>query len=227
MTHEKETTCEITVAIDPAKIDVPGRLPEIKYDWSKEMPYIIAGKLYNPPSNKEVQEYFEKTGNPHPWRLYDTGERFIAFNREVDMLCYAPVSNLSVRHLFSDYDENGRIIAPNTFAPLCGTVGCHAGTARMIIPDYTDHHNFKRKDSASGYRYGEIILSTYLMGKNLFVRLDQWAHKEPKLWGNESGYDLFSTEGSAFGLKDSREISSQVIGKWWQRVAERVARVGV
>ena len=173
------------------------------YDWHAKHPQVIAGKLYDPPAQSEVREYYASTGNPHPWRAWDVGSRFIAFNRKVNM-----------KNAISEYIKKQEPRSAGIFAPVCRTIGCHAATARIIIPNYTKNYYLD-------YDYGRGILSCYLTGEDATDTLPTWARNHPELWGNYDGEFMFFDNASPFGGGQSKYvITSKRIGEHWQAVAE-------
>ena len=179
------------------------------YDWNRPKAYVIAGRHYNPPTQEEVREYFEKKRSPHPWRVWDAGMRYIAFDRPVDMEFYAPYNNKSTSEIIA--------------TPLCGTAGCHAGTAVSIIPD-VENILPGVIDKSKIFGEGRAILAAYLTGYAENDVLDQWAHCHPCLWGNYNGECIFYETTVAFGnyCEDEYLITSKRIGIWWLLVARRI-----
>ena len=176
-------------------------MTKAKYDWNTEHPAVIAGHAYAPPTQNQVSEYFEHTGHPHPWRCWDAGGRYIAFNKDINMRYWSNPNN---------YVEG----LTGAIAPICGTAGCHGGTAAVIIPNLTGNTQFY-------HCYGVNILSAYLIGDAEKDKLKTWAFSNPHIWGNSNGDFMFAKTALAFN-KSGNILTSKEIGQWWQEVARRI-----
>ena len=187
------------------------------YVWrDNTKPLMLCGKLYTAPTQEEVCKYYEHTGNPHPWRCWDAGTRYIAFNRRLDMRDWLPRANYVFNKIYygrKNCDING------VYAPTCGTAGCHAGTASIIIPDYEKVNTL----NVSYLEHGKCILSAYLTGDTYSAELTDWASENPELWGNDLGYSMFAKHTLAFD-KPGYIVTSKQVGKHWQAVAKRIAQ---
>ena len=197
---------------------VRNKLPREKYPWGGcNRVIVIAGRKYKPPTQDEVQRYYKEKGHPHPWRCWDTGARFIAFGRKVDMRSWGPDKNPNYNYPTTD------ILGITT--PVCGTAGCHAGTAAVIIPNLTGAEYFE-------HEFGVYILSVYLTGArhhqdSIVSEIENWAFANCNTWGNQETHNIFSRNTTAFNKPRGWILTSEQIGRWWQQVAERIARIEV
>jgi len=93
----------------------------------------------------------------------------------------------------------------------CGTYACHGGWYEIIC-------NPKIEKGKLDYLKGANRMGKFL-GFRSGWDLMGWASDNPKIWGNQQGYDLFSTQSAFFapGLKG--------IGKHWLQVADRLRKL--
>ncbi|CAC9635195.1 hypothetical protein [uncultured Gammaproteobacteria bacterium] len=118
--------------------------------------------------------------------------------------------------------------------PMCDTPGCHAGLISIVakeLPElqeiyeriFFSHWNLKY----SHYEYSiwADTLAEFLGIKNMHYLRD-WAAKNPKLWGNKFGRDMFH---SSVAFTDDtnnlfKEINHRDIIEHWKQVAVNIEK---
>lgn len=96
----------------------------------------------------------------------------------------------------------------------CGTPMCHGGWYLIA--------SIPKKNSAlmSGYKDGAEIMAKHLGFEN-HMELEDWAGKNPKIWGNSYGANMFSGE-EAFTYAGSLTLSKIITH--WKRVQRRLPK---
>jgi len=94
---------------------------------------------------------------------------------------------------------------------VCGTPHCHAGW--YVAGSRVDY------DGDQDYEGGSLKIATDL-GFEDEHKLMNWADKNPEIWGNKDGGEMFSGSG-AFGpeFEDDEKLTLEIIGNYWIDVA--------
>lgn len=90
----------------------------------------------------------------------------------------------------------------------CGTIACHGGWWAVA-------NKIKTNDYADGAKH-----MAQTLGFEDVTALKVWAHRNPQIWGNYHGGDMFQSR-LAFGVEPYEEITLKDIGNHWLGVAER------
>lgn len=98
---------------------------------------------------------------------------------------------------------------------LCGTTACHAGWYALLV-----HNN----DFKTNYKEGKKFIAKHL-GFDGEDSLIIWAKKNPEIWGNDDGADMFYGE-EAFGLQDVNP-TLKLISEHWMAVSKRLFDIQV
>ena len=92
---------------------------------------------------------------------------------------------------------------------LCGTVHCHAGAYLIGSIKIEERKRYT------------FVRGADLMAHNLGFKdrdcLKDWAYSNPKIWGNNYGWKMFSLK-TAFN--DAENVSE--IAAWWRSVGDRI-----
>ena len=135
---------------------------------------------------------------------------------------------------------------------VCGTLACHGGWYALAkYQEETegslrkhgwklsvDQYNDVQIVEASGYKYQlDFVEGRDLMAKDLGFEesegISEWAHHNPKLWGNSYGGNMFH-HASAFwtdpydGPPDDESVPDldlEDIVLWWEGVRDRVKKM--
>ncbi len=103
-----------------------------------------------------------------------------------------------------------------TFETGCGAPCCHGG--------WFEYASFPKARSIMGCHYftaGSNSIA-YVLGFDGASALEDWAIRNPNLWGNENGYVMFSNR-RAFGKSPNAKLTLKDISNHWYEVADRVA----
>lgn len=105
----------------------------------------------------------------------------------------------------------------------CGTVHCHGGwfAIALGLPKYHGHDGKGRWVSVN-YATGGNMMAR-ILGLKDKDQLTDWAHENPKIWGNKNGNIMFSAE-RAFGSETNPGGANdlQDIVDHWQDVYNRL-----
>lgn len=101
---------------------------------------------------------------------------------------------------------------------LCGTPACHGGWALVALQPVASERAEQR-----WWRYsdGADFLAEYLGFEGRYF-LQEWAERNPQIWGSECGAFMFRSEGyKAFG-RDTNDLTLLDIAAWYLGVADRL-----
>lgn len=130
--------------------------------------------------------------------------------------------NMDAATIFMGSSLNG------DFVEECGTVACHAGFYALAKKRNKSGYNWSEGYFIGrlGYRV-EYTEGADLLAEDLGMRhaehLRTWAHKNPKVWGNEYGLNMFHSQ-LAFGERVMLFKLRTVIDHWLA-VADRLQKV--
>ncbi len=137
----------------------------------------------------------------------------------------------------SDDVKDWGVRMSSTNEPVCGTPGCHAGLISIVakeLPEMKDTykrllilklgikcHNF----ALYSFQIWADTLTDFLGFKDRYGLLD-WAVDNPKLWGNNRGYDMFCAR-LAFTDDKSKHLTHRDIINHWKQVLKNIKNEGV
>lgn len=112
------------------------------------------------------------------------------------------------------HEDGGKVYMRQTYFHPCGTVACHAGWFAVA--------RGKKLDYGKSYTYmSSADEMAKFLGLKSFDNLPEWAHKNPKIWGNHRGEFMFSRP-IAFGKRENQELTLKDIGIHWHKIADRL-----
>lgn len=97
----------------------------------------------------------------------------------------------------------------------CGSPGCHAGWAYLALVDSDP------EEGAATYSKGHKALARFLGFRNT-PSLENWANRNPDIWGNGYGAGMFSN-CFAFG-KRVDIFPASVLADHWEGVGQRLRK---
>jgi hypothetical protein len=129
-----------------------------------------------------------------------------------------------------DWDVNMR----NGAEPTCGTPGCHAGLISIVseeLPELQEIYErlYFLQWNIRGNRYEYDMWADALAIFLGFVDMEDlmdWAKDNPKIWGNEHGFHMFSFR-RAFTDKTNKKLTHRDIINHWKQVLVNIENEGV
>lgn len=100
---------------------------------------------------------------------------------------------------------------------ICGTPACHAGWFGVFWGKMGKNDEYYADFSD----YARILAE--ILGFSRKSHLEQWAHENPEVWGNNYGSDMFYAS-SAFGL-GFKNVTLKDISNHWYGVAKRLHEI--
>jgi hypothetical protein len=138
----------------------------------------------------------------------------------------------------SDDVKDWDVVMMSANKPACGTPGCHAGLISIVAKDLPGLEETYLKVFKGYFKvYKDIKQDFYLysiwadalaefLGFKGEKDLEIWAAKNPKLWGNTFGRDMFiSAEAFANGL--FKKLTHRDIINHWKQVLVNIENEGV
>ncbi|CAC9981354.1 hypothetical protein [uncultured Gammaproteobacteria bacterium] len=124
----------------------------------------------------------------------------------------------------------------STNKPACGTPGCHAGLICIVaqeLPELQDIYMplYLLESGRRGERDNQYIFHVWSTALTIFLGfkgkedLETWATKNPKLWGNTFGRDMFCSQ-LAFTNGLYIEITHRDIINHWKQVLKNIEKEG-
>ncbi|CAC9651447.1 hypothetical protein [uncultured Gammaproteobacteria bacterium] len=121
--------------------------------------------------------------------------------------------------------------------PACGTPGCHAGLICIVaqeLPELQDIYMplYLSESGRWGKRDNQYMFHVWSTALAIFLGLkgkedlEMWATKNPKLWGNTFGRDMFCSQ-LAFTNGLYKEITHRDIINHWKQVLVNIENEGV
>jgi hypothetical protein len=134
----------------------------------------------------------------------------------------------------SDDIKDWGVIMMNTNKPVCGTPGCHAGLISIVakeLPKLQDIYErlYFLQWNIRGNRYEYDMWADALAIFLGFVDMEDlmdWAKDNPKIWGNEHGFHMFSFR-RAFTDKTNKKLTHRDIINHWKQVLVNIENEGV
>ncbi len=137
----------------------------------------------------------------------------------------------------SDDVKDWRVAMISTNKPTCNTPGCHAGLISIVakkLPELQDIYMplYLSESERRGKRDNQYIFYvwTYALAEFLGFKgkedLEVWAVKNPKLWGNTFGRDMFLSQ-FAFTNGLYMKIKHIDIINHWKQVLKNIENEGV
>jgi hypothetical protein len=116
--------------------------------------------------------------------------------------------------------------------PVCGTPGCHAGLISIVaenLPELQDIYNplYSLECESIGERENHYMFSVWSSALAIFLgfkydnELEVWARKNPKLWGNKRGDDMFCSR-LAFTNDEDKILTHRDIINHWKQVLKNI-----
>ena len=105
-----------------------------------------------------------------------------------------------LRNMASKFEElhasGSRLDFEEPRVTKCGTVACHGGWAGVALAADVG-------DSCRDFLRGAEALSNYVCPGWSWRAFEFWAARNPDIWGNEHGEDMFNLDGyRAFGFEE-------------------------
>ena len=120
-------------------------------------------------------------------------------------------------------DEGGLLITVEE-ASACGAVACHAG-------HYAIEKSLTRENEKS-FQFANYLDGAWMMAADLGfgdskLSLMNWAYENREIWGNDYGYEMFSSlDAFVFAIDDwEGEVTLLHIAKHWDGVADRLEQL--
>ncbi len=141
---------------------------------------------------------------------------------------------VSALDALSDDVKDWDVEMESWYKPDCGTPGCHAGLISIVakeLPELQDIYEclYFLQCNIRGSRYEYGIWADALAEFLGFVDMNDlrdWAGKNPKLWGNKRGYDMFSS-WQAFTNDEYKKLTHRDIINHWKKVLKNIENEGV
>ena len=133
----------------------------------------------------------------------ETGEWFLALPEKAEVDMYEGYSDVEVE--------------------TCGSPACFGGWLAV------KYGTPKDEDAGRNYRDGAYLFAEDL-GFDFTCELKEWAEKNPKIWGNQNGYQMFNrpyafNEGDKKYDDDAVAVTTKAIGEKLIAVAGRLSSV--
>ncbi len=134
----------------------------------------------------------------------------------------------------SDDVKDWGVTMLSTNKPACGTPGCHAGLICIVaqeLPELQDIYMplYLSESGRRGKRDNQYVFYVWSAALTIFLGfkgeedLQVWAAKNPKLWGNTFGRDMFiSSEAFANGLY--KKLTHRDIINHWKQVLKKIEK---
>ncbi len=137
----------------------------------------------------------------------------------------------------SDEVKDWGVTMLSTDKPACGTPGCHAGLICIVaqeLPELQDIYMplYLSESGRWGKRDNQYMFHVWSTALTIFLGfkgkedLEMWATKNPKLWGNTFGRDMFCSQ-FAFTNGLYIEITHRDIINHWKQVLVNIENEGV
>ncbi len=137
----------------------------------------------------------------------------------------------------SDDVKDWGVTMLSTNKPACGTPGCHAGLICIVaqeLPELQDIYMplYLSESGRRGKRDNQYVFYVWSAALTIFLGfkgeedLQVWAAKNPKLWGNTFGRDMFLSQ-FAFTNGLYIEITHRDIINHWKQVLVNIENEGV
>jgi hypothetical protein len=138
----------------------------------------------------------------------------------------------------SDDVKDMGVIMMSTNKPSCGTCGCHAGLISIVAKELSELQAIyepiysKECDSRGEEKKNHYIFSVWSSALAIFLgfkyeyELEVWARKNPELWGNKYGDDMFCSR-LAFTNDEDKKLTHRDIINHWKQVLVNIENEGV
>jgi hypothetical protein len=137
----------------------------------------------------------------------------------------------------SDDVKDWGVAMLSTKEPACGTPGCHAGLISIVAQDLPELQDiymplYLSESGRRGKRGNQYFFYVWADALAEFLGfkgeedLETWAEKNPRLWGNKFGGDMFLSQ-SAFANGLYKKLTHRDIINHWKQVLKKVEEEGV
>jgi hypothetical protein len=134
--------------------------------------------------------------------------------------------------MLSDDVKDWGVIMMSTNKPACGTPGCHAGLISIVaesLPELQEIYKplYSLECESVGKKKNHYIFSVWSSALAIFLgfkydnELEVWAGENPRLWGNNRGYDMFCSR-LAFTNELYKQLTHRDIINHWKQVLKNI-----
>ena len=137
----------------------------------------------------------------------------------------------------SDEVKDWEVNMGSTNKPSESICGCHAGLISIVAKELPELQAIyepiysKECDSRGEERENHYIFSVWSSALAIFLgfkyeyELEVWARKNPELWGNKYGYDMFCSR-LAFTNDEDKILTHRDIINHWKQVLKNIENEG-
>ncbi len=144
---------------------------------------------------------------------------------------------VSALDTLSDDVKNWEVNMGSTNKPSESICGCHAGLISIVakkLPELQEIYKplYSLECESVGKKKNHYIFSVWSSALAIFLgfkydnELEVWAGDNPRLWGNNRGYDMFCSR-LAFTDDKSKHLTHRDIINHWKQVLVNIENEGV
>jgi hypothetical protein len=139
---------------------------------------------------------------------------------------------VSALDTLSDDVKNWEVNMGSTNKPSESICGCHAGLISIVakkLPELQEIYKplYSLECESVGKKKNHYIFSVWSSALAIFLgfkydnELEVWAGDNPRLWGNNRGYDMFCSH-LAFTDYEDKQLTHRDIIEYWKQVLKNI-----